>query len=123
MVTFQDLRRTPDGRALYEAQSWLNRRVLTISLIWGSAFLVLSVLLTRWLRTGVVGGKWFAVGYLAIMALLLLGSVAYARRLAVNRPGARCPQCDSALIGQQLRTVLEQGRCGSCGRAFSGAAV
>ena len=122
-LTFEDLRRTPDGRLLYKAQSWLNRRVLVIALIWGPAFLLLSIILIRWLRTGVEGGRWLAMGYLASMALLLLGSIAFAQRVAVKRPGARCPQCDASLIGQQLRTALELGHCGSCGRALPGAAV
>ena len=122
-MTFEDLRRTPDGRRLYEAQSWLNRRVMMIGLLWGPAFLVLSISLIRWLRTGVEGGRWLATGYFAIMAFLLLGSIAYAQSVAAKRPGARCPQCDAPLIGKQLRIALELGHCGSCGRALPGAAA
>lgn len=123
MIVFEDLSRTVEGRRLYEAQRWLNRWVVIAGSIWGAGFIVASIVLLRWLRLGVYGGRWIGFAYLALMALLLVGGVRFLRQSAENRPGVRCQKCGTPLIGHQLRSLLTTGACPSCGRPLSPAAA
>lgn len=121
-MDFKELVRTPEGRRLYEAQSWLNRRIMRIAIVSCIAIPLVTILAVHWLRSGAASRWVIWACYLVVMALPLVAAVR-AKRVAATQLGGCCHSCAAPLLGESLNRLLVEGRCRACGRAYPWAAA